>query len=133
VEDRQRALASPRRGHEPTIDEILARPGGLTADSVAERAAATSFSLRQAHDNVVAAVEISSKISERFRLILSPKMLDVWTYTTALFELNLSSKSPRIGGLTIATFLTLLLVPVLYTIVVRDLKWIRWEREEVEG
>ncbi len=34
----------------------------------------------------------------------------------------------QIGGLTIATFLTLLLVPVLYTIVVRDLKWIAWER-----
>jgi multidrug efflux pump subunit AcrB len=34
----------------------------------------------------------------------------------------------QIGGLAIATFLTLLLVPVIYTIVVRDLKWIRWER-----
>ena len=35
----------------------------------------------------------------------------------------------QIGGLTVATFLTLLLVPVLYTIVVRDLGWIRWERQ----
>jgi multidrug efflux pump subunit AcrB len=34
----------------------------------------------------------------------------------------------QIGGLAIATFLTLLLVPVIYTIVVRDLGWIRWER-----
>jgi multidrug efflux pump subunit AcrB len=34
----------------------------------------------------------------------------------------------QIGGLTIATFLTLLLVPVIYTIVVKDLKLIRWER-----
>jgi multidrug efflux pump subunit AcrB len=34
----------------------------------------------------------------------------------------------QIGGLAIATFLTLLLVPVIYTIVVRDLRWIRWER-----
>jgi multidrug efflux pump subunit AcrB len=33
----------------------------------------------------------------------------------------------QIGGLAIATFLTLLLVPVIYTIVVRDLGWIRWE------
>ena len=33
----------------------------------------------------------------------------------------------QIGGLTIATFLTLLLVPVIYTIVVRDLGWIEWE------
>jgi multidrug efflux pump subunit AcrB len=33
----------------------------------------------------------------------------------------------QIGGLTVATFLTLLLVPVLYTIVVRDLRLIRWD------
>ena len=36
----------------------------------------------------------------------------------------------QIGGLTIATFLTLLLVPVIYTIVVRDLKLIKWERPQ---
>ncbi|MEI7891689.1 MAG: efflux RND transporter permease subunit [Myxococcales bacterium] len=34
----------------------------------------------------------------------------------------------QIGGLTVATFLTLLLVPVIYTIMVRDLKLVRWER-----
>jgi multidrug efflux pump subunit AcrB len=34
----------------------------------------------------------------------------------------------QIGGLTVATFLTLLLVPVIYSIVVQDLGWIRWER-----
>jgi multidrug efflux pump subunit AcrB len=34
----------------------------------------------------------------------------------------------QIGGLTFATVVTLVLVPVLYTIVVRDLRWIRWER-----
>jgi multidrug efflux pump subunit AcrB len=33
----------------------------------------------------------------------------------------------QIGGLTVATFLTLLLVPVIYTIFVQDLRWIRWE------
>ena len=33
----------------------------------------------------------------------------------------------QIGGLTVATVLTLLLVPVLYTLVVKDLRWIRWE------
>lgn len=35
----------------------------------------------------------------------------------------------QIGGLTVATFLTLLLVPVIYTIFVRDLRWIRWEAD----
>ncbi len=35
----------------------------------------------------------------------------------------------QIGGLTIATFVTLLLVPVLYSIAVLDLKLIRWEDE----
>ena len=34
----------------------------------------------------------------------------------------------QIGGLTFATVLTLVLVPVLYSAVVLDLKWIRWER-----
>lgn len=33
----------------------------------------------------------------------------------------------QIGGLTIATFLTLLLVPVIYAIFVLDLKFVRWE------
>jgi multidrug efflux pump subunit AcrB len=34
----------------------------------------------------------------------------------------------QIGGLTIATVLTLVLVPVIYSAVVLDLKWITWER-----
>jgi multidrug efflux pump subunit AcrB len=32
----------------------------------------------------------------------------------------------QIGGLTVATIITLVLVPVLYTIMVRDLRWIDW-------
>jgi multidrug efflux pump subunit AcrB len=36
----------------------------------------------------------------------------------------------QIGGLTIATFVTLLLVPVLYSIFVLDLKWIQWDVTE---
>jgi len=35
----------------------------------------------------------------------------------------------QIGGLTFATIVTLVLVPVLYTIFVRDLKWVRWVDE----
>jgi hypothetical protein len=33
----------------------------------------------------------------------------------------------QIGGLAVATFITLLLVPVFYSIFVLDLKWIKWE------
>jgi Cu/Ag efflux pump CusA len=33
----------------------------------------------------------------------------------------------QIGGLLVATFLTLLLVPVLYALFVRDLRIVRWE------
>jgi uncharacterized membrane protein len=33
----------------------------------------------------------------------------------------------QIGGLLVATVVTLLIVPVLYAIVVRDLKWVKWE------
>ena len=35
----------------------------------------------------------------------------------------------QIGGLTLATFVTLLLVPVLYAIFVMDLKLVKWEKE----
>ncbi|WP_444901727.1 efflux RND transporter permease subunit [Microbulbifer sp. SSSA007] len=38
----------------------------------------------------------------------------------------------QIGGLILATCGTLLLVPVLYTIMVVDLKWIRWEERGVK-
>jgi multidrug efflux pump subunit AcrB len=34
----------------------------------------------------------------------------------------------QIGGLTAATFITLLLVPVIYAIFVRDLKLVKWEK-----
>jgi Cu/Ag efflux pump CusA len=33
----------------------------------------------------------------------------------------------QIGGLSVATFITLLLVPVLYAIFVMDLKWVKWQ------
>ena len=36
----------------------------------------------------------------------------------------------QIGGLTVATLITLVLVPVLYTIMVRDLHWIDWEKHD---
>ena len=36
----------------------------------------------------------------------------------------------QIGGLSVATFITLLLVPVLYAIFVLDLKLVKWEKDE---
>jgi len=36
----------------------------------------------------------------------------------------------QIGGLVVATFITLLLVPVFCAIFVLDLKWIKWETTE---
>jgi hypothetical protein len=36
----------------------------------------------------------------------------------------------QIGGLTIATFLTLLLVPVIYSVFVLDLRWVAWDGGE---
>jgi multidrug efflux pump subunit AcrB len=38
----------------------------------------------------------------------------------------------QIGGLSVATFITLLLVPVLYAIFVLDLKLVKWEKTEKE-
>jgi multidrug efflux pump subunit AcrB len=37
----------------------------------------------------------------------------------------------QIGGLTVATFVTLVLVPVIYAIFVKDLKLVKWERHEI--
>jgi multidrug efflux pump subunit AcrB len=64
---------------------------------------------------------------------LRPVMITVAATVLALFPLA-SHGGPlweplcyaQIGGLSIATFITLGLVPVLYAIVVRDLKWISW-------
>ena len=39
----------------------------------------------------------------------------------------------QIGGLSIATFITLGLVPVLYAIAVQDLKWIAWSDPVAES
>jgi Cu/Ag efflux pump CusA len=36
----------------------------------------------------------------------------------------------QIGGLSVATFITLLLVPVIYSIFILDLKPVKWERGE---
>jgi multidrug efflux pump subunit AcrB len=66
---------------------------------------------------------------------LRPVMITVAATVTALFPLALHGGPlwqplcyAQIGGLSIATFITLLLVPVLYSIFVLDLKIIRWER-----
>jgi hypothetical protein len=39
----------------------------------------------------------------------------------------------QIGGLTFATFITLLMVPVLYAIFVLDLKIVKWEADAPAG
>ena len=39
----------------------------------------------------------------------------------------------QIGGLGVATFITLLLVPVLYSIAVMDLKIVKWETKPKEN
>jgi Cu/Ag efflux pump CusA len=36
----------------------------------------------------------------------------------------------QIGGLSVATFITLLLVPVIYAIFVLDLKLVKWEKTD---
>lgn len=71
-------------------------------------------------------------------LRLRPVLITVGATVFALFPLA-SHGGPlweplcyaQIGGLTIATFLTLLLVPVLYAIFVLDLRLVAWERREV--
>jgi multidrug efflux pump subunit AcrB len=66
---------------------------------------------------------------------LRPVVITVAATLTALFPLALHGGPlwqplcyAQIGGLAIATFITLLLVPVLYSVFVEDLKIIRWEQ-----
>jgi multidrug efflux pump subunit AcrB len=69
---------------------------------------------------------------------LRPVLITVGATVIALFPLA-SHGGPlweplcyaQIGGLTVATFITLLLVPVIYAIFVLDLKLVKWERVKV--
>jgi multidrug efflux pump subunit AcrB len=68
---------------------------------------------------------------------LRPVMLTVGSTVLALIPLALHGGPlwqpvtyAQIGGLTVATFVTLLLVPVLYAVFVLDLKVVKWERSE---
>jgi multidrug efflux pump subunit AcrB len=70
---------------------------------------------------------------------LRPVMITVAATVLALFPLA-SHGGPlweplcyaQIGGLSIATFITLGIVPVLYAIAVKDLKWISWTNSAAE-
>jgi multidrug efflux pump subunit AcrB len=68
---------------------------------------------------------------------IRPVMITVGATILALFPLALEGGPlwqplcyAQIGGLAVATFITLLLVPVLYSIFVLDLKIIRWETKK---
>jgi multidrug efflux pump subunit AcrB len=68
---------------------------------------------------------------------IRPVMITVGATILALFPLALEGGPlwkplcyAQIGGLAVATFITLLLVPVFYSIFVLDLKWIKWEATE---
>jgi multidrug efflux pump subunit AcrB len=65
---------------------------------------------------------------------IRPVMITVAATILALFPLALEGGPlwkplcyAQIGGLAVATFITLLLVPVFYAIFALDLKWIKWE------
>jgi multidrug efflux pump subunit AcrB len=68
---------------------------------------------------------------------LRPVMITVGATVLALFPLAIHGGPlwqplcyAQIGGLTVATFITLLMVPVLYSIFVLDLKILTWETEK---
>jgi multidrug efflux pump subunit AcrB len=70
---------------------------------------------------------------------LRPVMITVAATVLGLFPLALHGGPlweplcyAQIGGLSIATFVTLILVPVIYSIFVLDLKIVKWERPEAE-
>jgi hypothetical protein len=68
---------------------------------------------------------------------IRPVMITVGATIHALFPLALEGgplwkplSYAQIGGFVVAIFITLLLVPVFYSIFVLDLKWIKWEKTE---
>jgi len=68
---------------------------------------------------------------------LRPVLITVGATVIALFPLAIHGGPlwepmcyAQIGGLTAATFITLLLVPVIYSICVLDMKVVRWESEQ---
>ena len=68
---------------------------------------------------------------------LRPVMITVGATVLALFPLAVHGGPlwqplcyAQIGGLTVATFITLLMVPVLYSIFVLDLKILTWDTKE---
>jgi len=70
---------------------------------------------------------------------IRPVMITVSATILSLFPLALEGGPlwkplcyAQIGRLAVATFITLLLVPVFYSIFVLDLKWIKWETTERE-
>jgi multidrug efflux pump subunit AcrB len=71
---------------------------------------------------------------------LRPVLITVGATVIALFPLAAHGGPlweplcyAQIGGLTIATGVTLVLVPIIYAIFVRDLKIVRWEDGEGHG
>ena len=71
---------------------------------------------------------------------LRPVMITVGATVLALFPLAMHGGPlwqplcyAQIGGLTVATFITLLMVPVLYSIFVLDLKILTWDEKEKSG
>ncbi len=71
---------------------------------------------------------------------LRPVLITVGATVLALFPLALHGGPlwkplcyTQIGGLTVATFITLLLVPVLYSIFVLDLKIVKWQTKEEQS
>ena len=70
---------------------------------------------------------------------LRPVLITVGATVLALFPLAMHGGPlweplcyAQIGGLCVATFITLLLVPVIYAIFVLDLKLVTWKPEEEE-
>ena len=89
---------------------------------------------------LIGAVDIHGarvSVQERDQAVHRPVMITVGATVIALFPLA-SHGGPlwepmcyaQIGGLSVATFITLWLVPVIYAIFVLDLKLVKWEKVE---
>jgi Cu/Ag efflux pump CusA len=105
------------------LTDCTSRRSGLLVEFIEER--------REAGE------ELELALIDAGILRLRPVMITVAATVIALFPLPVHGGPlwqplcyAQIGGLAITTFVTLGLVPVLYSFVVLDLKVIRWEHEE---
>ena len=122
---------APAHFHRAKMEDICCRAGG----NVVVQFTGTNPDDSPSNQPIIVKVDgVATRVEPRGIVRLRPVLITVGATVLGLFPLLLHGGPlwepmcyAQIGGLTIATAITLLLVPVLYAIFVEDLKIIRWQ------